>query len=181
MCALPDHLAAELHGAAVVDRDLLDATADPFARLEHEHVRAAVREIARGGEPGQAGPDDDDVASRRHRLVVGEDAQRVGGQMRGHGGADVVLLHVARVRDERLHAIAAGKRDEDLRRRAEVDEALDRRGHAVLARRRRRLDADALGPDGEANDARARASPCAALSVTPPTSTRPTVEHARRA
>ena len=76
----PDELAPELHGASVVDRDLLHPASDPVARLEQEHVRATVREVARGGEPREPGADDDHIRSRRHRLVVREDPQRVGAE-----------------------------------------------------------------------------------------------------
>ena len=76
--------------------------------------------------------------------------------MGGDRGTDVVLLDVSRVRDERLNAVPAGKRDEDLGRRAEIDEALDRRRYAVLARGRGRLDPHALRADGESNHAGAR-------------------------
>ena len=72
--------------------------------------------------------------------------------MGGHDRADVVLLDVARVRDERLHPVAAGQRHEDLGRRAEVDEPLDRGGDAVLALGGRRLDPDALRADREPDD-----------------------------
>ncbi len=60
--SLTDQLAAELHRAAVVDRGLLDATAHPVTRLEHEDVGPAERKIARSGEPCEAGADDDDVS-----------------------------------------------------------------------------------------------------------------------
>ena len=177
---LPDELAAELHRAGAVDGDLLDPPSDPVARLEHEHVGAAAHEIARSREPGEPGADGRRRRSRRHRLVVGEDAQRVRGKIRGDGRADVVLLDVTRVRDERLHAVAAREHDEHLRRRAEVDEALDRRRDAVLAGRRGRLDADPLGSNRQPHDAGARC-PCSALRETPPTSTRATVERRGRA
>ena len=55
-----DELAAELH-RATVDVDLLDATADPLASLEHDDVGAAVGQVARRRQAGQAGPEDDDV------------------------------------------------------------------------------------------------------------------------
>ena len=152
MCA-PDELAAELNGSSVVDGDLLDAAANAIARLEHEDIGTTTGEIPRSRQTGETRSDDDDVDHPSGPLVVGEDAQRVGGEMRGDGSTDVVLLDVTRVRDERLDAVSAGKRDEHLRRRAQVDEALDGRRHAVLSLRRWRLDADALGPDREANDA----------------------------
>ena len=57
-----DDLAAELHGPASVEVDLLDAPADASPRLEHGHVGAAPREVARRGEPGQPGAEDEDVA-----------------------------------------------------------------------------------------------------------------------
>ena len=58
---LPDHLAAELNGSPVVDGNLLDSAADTFARLEHQNVRAALHEVARGGQPSQACSDNDNV------------------------------------------------------------------------------------------------------------------------
>ena len=69
---LPDHLATELHRAGTVDGDLLDTPPDPIARLEHEHVGATTREIARGGEPGEPGADDHDV---RHAGTVSSSAR----------------------------------------------------------------------------------------------------------
>jgi hypothetical protein len=69
---VPDHLAAELNGAAVVHGHLLDPTSDPLARLEHEHVGAAVHEIACGSKPGQASADDHDV---RHAGTVSSSAR----------------------------------------------------------------------------------------------------------
>ncbi len=60
-----DHLAAQLQHAAVVEHDLLDAAARPAARLEQLHVGAGGREVARGGEAGQAGAEDQDVAAHR--------------------------------------------------------------------------------------------------------------------
>ena len=56
-----DDLAAELHGTAVVDPQLLDAAADAFTRLEHDHVGSAGREVACRGEPGEPGAEDEDV------------------------------------------------------------------------------------------------------------------------
>ena len=56
-----DHLAAELDDAAVRQRRLLHAAAGPVAGLQHEHVRAAVHQIACGAEAGQPGAHDNDV------------------------------------------------------------------------------------------------------------------------
>jgi hypothetical protein len=49
-----DHLAAELHDAAVGQRRLLDAPAGAVARLHHEHVRAGLQITCRAEacEPG---------------------------------------------------------------------------------------------------------------------------------
>jgi hypothetical protein len=58
-----DHLAAELHQAAVGERRLLDPTARPVARLEHEHVGTAAGELAGSGEPRQAGAQHHDVVA----------------------------------------------------------------------------------------------------------------------
>ena len=69
---LSDELAAELHGTSTVDRDLLDPTADPIARLEHEDVGATGREISRGSQPGEPGTEDDDV---RHAVTASSSAR----------------------------------------------------------------------------------------------------------
>ena len=58
----PDHLPAELDEPAVRRAGLLDAPPDAVPCLEHGHVRARGREVARGGEAGQAGAEDEDVA-----------------------------------------------------------------------------------------------------------------------
>src|SRR6185437_7999279 len=39
---------------------------DAIARLEDQHVRALARELARSGEAGEAGADDDDVCGSFH-------------------------------------------------------------------------------------------------------------------
>ena len=51
-----DHLPAELDDAAVVERDLLDAAADPVAGLEDEHVGSARHEVAGGATDRPARP-----------------------------------------------------------------------------------------------------------------------------
>ena len=56
-----DHLPAELDDSAVVERDLLDATADPIAGFEDEYVRTALHEVAGGAQTGQPGPEYDEV------------------------------------------------------------------------------------------------------------------------
>ena len=58
-----DHLAAELDDSAVVERHLFDATADSIAGLENQDVGSTAHEVARGGQAGQPGPDDDEVVS----------------------------------------------------------------------------------------------------------------------
>ena len=58
---MPDHLAAELHDAAVVERDLLDATTYPVPGFQYQHVRTAGREITRSAQTGQPGTEDDDI------------------------------------------------------------------------------------------------------------------------
>jgi len=40
--------------------------ADPVPRLHHDDVRAGLVQAARGGQPGQAGADDHDVALFSH-------------------------------------------------------------------------------------------------------------------
>ena len=60
-----DDLAAQLHDAAVVEHRLLDAPAGAPARLEQLDVGAAGREVARGGEAGEPGPEDQHVAAHR--------------------------------------------------------------------------------------------------------------------
>ena len=57
----PDDLAAELHRAAVVDPELLDAPADSLAGLEHRDVGASESEVARCGEAGEPGSEHEDV------------------------------------------------------------------------------------------------------------------------
>ena len=64
-----DDLAAELDEAAVGKRRLLDAAAGPVARLEDEDVGAAAGEVARGGQAGQTGAEDQDVVLA-HREVL---------------------------------------------------------------------------------------------------------------
>jgi hypothetical protein len=59
--SLPDELAAELHGALVVDGDLLDAAPDAVARLEHEDVCAAGGQIPGRRKAGEPGPENEDV------------------------------------------------------------------------------------------------------------------------
>ena len=56
-----DHLPAELDDAAVVERDLLDAAADPVAGFEYENIGSARHEIAGGAQAGQPGPEYDEV------------------------------------------------------------------------------------------------------------------------
>jgi hypothetical protein len=56
-----DHLAAELNDAAVRQRRLLHSAAGPVARLEHDHVRAAVHQIACGAEAREPRADHDHV------------------------------------------------------------------------------------------------------------------------
>ncbi len=60
-----DELAAQLDHAAVVEHGLLDAPAGPVARLEQLDVGAGGRQVARRGEPGQAGAEDEHVAHQR--------------------------------------------------------------------------------------------------------------------
>ena len=57
-----DHLAAELHDAAVGERRLLHAAARPVARLEHDHVRARLHQIACGAQAREAGAHHNHVA-----------------------------------------------------------------------------------------------------------------------
>ena len=61
--SVADHLTAELDDAAVVERDLLDAPADPAAGLEDKNIGAAMHEIAGGGQAGKTGAEYDDVVS----------------------------------------------------------------------------------------------------------------------
>jgi len=56
-----DDFTADLHDSAVVERDLLDATADAIAGLEDQDVGATTDEIARCGQAGQPGPEYDEV------------------------------------------------------------------------------------------------------------------------
>ncbi len=57
-----DHLATELHDAPVGERRLLHPAARPVARLEHDHVRALIHQIARGAQARKAGARDNHVA-----------------------------------------------------------------------------------------------------------------------
>ncbi len=57
----PDDLAAELHRAAVVDPELLDAPADSLPGLEHRDVGTSESEVARCGEAGEPGSEHEDV------------------------------------------------------------------------------------------------------------------------
>ena len=61
MVRVADHLAAELHQPTVGERGLLDPAADPVACLQHGHVGPATREVARRGQAGEPGADDQDV------------------------------------------------------------------------------------------------------------------------
>ena len=58
-----DELAAELHQPPVRQPRLLDPAAGARTRFDHDHVGARRGQVPRGGEPGQPGPDDDDVRS----------------------------------------------------------------------------------------------------------------------
>ena len=70
----PDDLAAELHEPAVGQLGLLDPAAGAVAGLEHDHVDALRREVARGRQAGQTRAHDHHVvlaharAPRRARL-----------------------------------------------------------------------------------------------------------------
>ena len=65
-----DHLSAELHDPAVGQRRLLHAPAGAVARLEDDHVRALVHQIARGAQAGQAcARDNRRRISRRHPFM----------------------------------------------------------------------------------------------------------------
>ena len=61
---LADDLAAELHGAAVVQHLRLDAAADPAARLDEQHVGAGAREVA-GARRAPRGPPPITITSAR--------------------------------------------------------------------------------------------------------------------
>ena len=60
-CVGPDERAAELGVVAAAERVVEHAAADAVARLEHDHRAAGLHDLARGGEPGEARADDDDV------------------------------------------------------------------------------------------------------------------------
>ena len=55
-------LPAQLHRAPVGQPLLLHAAARALAGLEHDHVGACPRQVARGGQPGQSGADHDGVS-----------------------------------------------------------------------------------------------------------------------
>ena len=63
-------LAAELDATAVGQVGLLDAAAHAVARLEHEHVGAAEGEVAGGGQPGEAGAEDEHVVGAHAAAFV---------------------------------------------------------------------------------------------------------------
>ena len=113
-------------------------------------------EIARGGEPGQPCADDHDV---RHAGTVSSSA-RMRNASAGRYAVTAAPTSYSSTSPEFATSACtrspAGERDEHLGRRAEVDEALDRRRDPVLADRRGRLDADALGSDRQPHDAGAR-------------------------
>lgn len=58
----PDPLGAEVDGRPVVAADGVGASPDAVARLQHDHIHAARGQLARGSQPSQARPDDDDVS-----------------------------------------------------------------------------------------------------------------------
>ena len=60
MC-VADHLPTELDDATVVERDLLDAAADPVAGFEYENIGSARHEITGRRQAGQPGPEYDEV------------------------------------------------------------------------------------------------------------------------
>ena len=80
-----DDLAAELHRQSVLVAHLLDTSTNALARLEHRHVGAGGREVARGGETGEAGPQHEDVChavrapggSRRQQLARARPVEQV--------------------------------------------------------------------------------------------------------
>jgi hypothetical protein len=89
-----DELGAALGDDAVAQVDVDHAPAHAIARLEHDDRPAGGDDVARGGQAGEPGADDDDVgrAGRRAcRLGLGgrprAARQRAGGRRRG-GGAD---------------------------------------------------------------------------------------------
>ena len=59
--------------AVVREAHLFDAAPDARTSLEHDHLGAAVREVAGGGEPGEAGAQHHDVVGhqRSTRLCSG--------------------------------------------------------------------------------------------------------------
>ncbi len=56
-----DPLAAELHDRAVGERVVQHPAADAVAGLEHDHAATRRRQVAGGGQPRQAGSDDDHI------------------------------------------------------------------------------------------------------------------------
>src|SRR5262249_60223852 len=76
----PDTLAAELQGPPLVELDLLHAAAYPIARLDHDDVRAAGREITSRAETGKAGAEDDRVV---HEATLRSRDERRGRVRRG--------------------------------------------------------------------------------------------------
>ena len=68
----PDDLAAELHRAAVVDPELLDAPADALPGLEHRDVGASESEVARCGKAGEPGAEHEDVGQAAYLQLAGD-------------------------------------------------------------------------------------------------------------
>ena len=58
-----DHFATELHYSPVGEGRLLNPSARTVARLEDDHVRAVIHQIARGAQARQPGARDNHVAS----------------------------------------------------------------------------------------------------------------------
>jgi hypothetical protein len=80
---LGDHLAAPLQRPAVGKELLLDPPARTLTRLEHDDVRAGRSEVARSGQAGQPGADDDHVMHGPLNRRSGEEGRPTGGSIAG--------------------------------------------------------------------------------------------------
>ena len=56
-----DPLPTELDDRAVRERVILGPATHTIARLQHHHTATLSPQLARGSQPGEPGPDDDDI------------------------------------------------------------------------------------------------------------------------
>src|SRR5690606_30626955 len=97
-----DPLAAELDRLPGGEDAVLVPAGDAVPRLEHEDVEARIGQRPGGGEPRQAGPDDDDV------VEVGGRAARGAGRLGGSGAGRSGLRYAGRSGHRELLGWSAG-------------------------------------------------------------------------